>query len=143
MKPTGSEGIQFEYEVLIREGHLDTFGHVNNATYLQLFEEARWEFISQRNFGLAEIKKSGLGPIILEIKIKYQREIGLRERIRIRSKTEGYKGKIGFLQQVMINEKNEVCCVAEMTMGLFDTSSRRLIPPTPEWLFAIGLVENI
>ena len=30
----------FEFEVLIREHHLDSYGHVNNATYLALYEEA-------------------------------------------------------------------------------------------------------
>jgi len=29
-----------EYEILIKEHHLDSFGHVNNAVYLELFEEA-------------------------------------------------------------------------------------------------------
>lgn len=31
-----------EYPVVIREHHLDTFGHVNNAAYLDILEEARW-----------------------------------------------------------------------------------------------------
>jgi hypothetical protein len=29
-----------EYEALIHERHLDTFGHVNNAAYLEILEEA-------------------------------------------------------------------------------------------------------
>ena len=33
----------FTYPLLIKETYLDTFGHVNNATYLTLFEEARWD----------------------------------------------------------------------------------------------------
>ena len=36
----------FTYEMLIKEKHLDTFGHVNNATYFELLEEARWDFIT-------------------------------------------------------------------------------------------------
>ena len=49
----------FEYPVIIREQHLDSYGHVNNATYLQLAEEARWEMMHQLAgldlFGLHEM----------------------------------------------------------------------------------------
>ena len=48
----------FVYETLIRESHLDTFGHVNNATYLQLYEEARWELITRNGYGLAKVRES-------------------------------------------------------------------------------------
>ena len=47
----------FTYPVTIKEVYLDTFGHMNNAMYLTLFEEARWEFITQRGFGLKTITK--------------------------------------------------------------------------------------
>ena len=41
----------FSYKVKIRESHLDTLGHVNNAVYLVLFEEARWAyFLTEHNF---------------------------------------------------------------------------------------------
>ena len=46
-----------EYPLLIVERHLDTFGHVNNATYLELFEEARWDWLQQNGYGLDEIRK--------------------------------------------------------------------------------------
>ncbi len=42
------------YDVLILESHLDTFGHVNNAAYLTLFEESRWDFITKNGYGLKE-----------------------------------------------------------------------------------------
>ena len=36
----------FIYHTQIKEKDLDTLGHVNNAKYLELFEEARWDFIT-------------------------------------------------------------------------------------------------
>ena len=56
------------YDLVIHERHLDTFGHVNNATYLDLLEEARWDLITRNGFGLDEIKRLQLGPTILEIR---------------------------------------------------------------------------
>ncbi len=128
----------FNYPLTIREHHLDTFGHVNNATYLTLFEEARWELITQNGYGLPYIRETGLGPTILEINIKFMKELRLREEIRIESKMLSYDGKIGKLIQTMIRN-NEACCIAEFTISLFSVKERKLVLPTPEWLKAIGL----
>ena len=85
----------FEYPLTILETHLDTFGHVNNAVYLQIFEEARWELITQNGYGLDKIKETGLGPTILEIKIRYSRELKPRTKIIIKTQLASYNGRIG------------------------------------------------
>lgn len=132
----------YTYPIIIREHHLDTFGHVNNATYLTLLEEARWELITQAGYGLQKIKETGLGPIVLEISIKYLRELKLREEVTIETQMVSYRGKISTMVQRMIRN-GEVCCMAEFTMALFSTSERKLVAPTPEWLTAIGWSEAV
>lgn len=129
---------KFNYPIFIREHHLDTFGHVNNATYLEILEEARWEFITARGFGLKTIQQSALGPTILEWHIKFLKELRLRQHYIIESETLSYNDKIGTLRQDIVNEKKEICCQAQMTFGLFDLKQRKLILPTPEWLYAVG-----
>ena len=130
--------VLFSYPITIREQHLDTFGHVNNATYLTLFEEARWELITQNGYGLSYIRETGLGPTILEINIKFMKELRLRQEIAIKSQMLSYEGKVGKLIQTMVRN-NESCCVAEFTVGLFSVQERKLVLPTPEWLKAIGI----
>lgn len=126
------------YELLIIERHLDTFGHVNNATYLEILEEARWDYIDARGYGIKTIREMGQGPTILEWNIKFLKEIRLREKIRIETQTLSYEKKIGRMQQSIFNQRDELCCEAQMVFGLFDTKERKLILPTPEWLQAIG-----
>ncbi len=133
------QAIKHQYEILIRESHIDTIGHVNNATYLQLFEEARWELLTQRNYGIKEIQKSKMGPVILEINLKFHKEIQLREKIRIETEALQYEGKIGTLSQKMFNTDQKLACEAKMVFGLFDMSTRKLTLPTPEWLYGIGV----
>lgn len=133
----------FRYPVLIREHHLDTFGHVNNATYLELLESARWEFITSRGFGLEKILESGLGPTILDLQIKFSKEIRLREEVIIESETLSYERKIGKMRQLIRNAEGQVCCDAQMTFGLFDTRERKLVLPTSEWLYAVGMSAEI
>ena len=127
------------YEILIRESHLDTFGHVNNATYLALMEEARWDVITKGGYGLRDIQKAGQGPVILEVNLKFLSEIRLREKILITVEMIDYKGKIGHLKQQMIKDDGTVAAEAVFVFGLFDLKARKLVEPTPAWKNALGL----
>lgn len=128
-----------EYPLLIVERHLDTFGHVNNATYLELFEEARWDWIQQNGYGLDEIRRRSQGPTILEIHLRFKREVKNRQRVVIQSFVDSYEGKIGKLTQRMLDASGDLCCEAKMVFGLFDLTLRRLVHPTPEWLAGVGV----
>ena len=128
----------FTYPIIIKEIYLDTFGHMNNATYLTLLEEARWDLLTKNGFGLEKIQESHLGPTILEIKLKFLKEIRLRENITIKTQMLAYERKVGILAQKMLRN-DEVCCEAELVIGLFNLKERKLEMPTPEWLHAIGL----
>src|SRR5688572_26938443 len=122
-----------EYEFTVLETHLDSFGHMNNAVYLEIFENARWEFIENRGFGYKHIQQVQIGPTIVEINLKFRRELMLRQKVRIISYVAQYVGKIGELVQEMRDEKGELLTEMRMKMGLFDMKARRLIAPTPEW----------
>lgn len=128
-----------KYEIIIKEHHLDTFGHVNNAVYLQMYEEARWELITRGGYGLREVRENLQGPVILEANLKFIRELKLREKITVSYELLDYTGKIGRLKQIMTKENGEVASELIMTMGFFDLKTRKLIEPTPAWRKAIGL----
>lgn len=132
----------FRYELTIRESHLDTFGHVNNAVYLTLFEEARWDVITSNGYGMDKIRETGAGPTILEAHLKFLKELRLRQRVVIESRMTSQQGKIGRMTQELRNEKGDLCCTLEIVFGLFDTRARKLIEPTTEWMRAVGLQET-
>ena len=127
------------YRLQIKEQHLDTFGHVNNAVYLTLYEEARWEIIQSRGFGLEKILSEKIGPVILEVNVKFKRELKLREWITIESSASpGPDERIMLMSQKMIKEDGKIASEAVFSIGMFDLKERKLIRPTPEWLKAVG-----
>ncbi|MGC4095167.1 MAG: acyl-CoA thioesterase [Polyangiaceae bacterium] len=128
-----------EYRLLIIERHLDTFGHVNNATYLDLFEAARWDWITGNGFGLERIRELQQGPTVLEASLRFKRELKNRQQIVIRTWVESYEGKVCVVLQEMRDEADVLCCEARFVCALFDMKARRLLEPTPDWLTAIGL----
>jgi acyl-CoA thioester hydrolase len=129
----------FEQSIVIREQHLDTFGHVNNARYLEIFEQARWDLITDNGFGLDFVKSSGTGPVILEINLRFVRELKNRQQLLIRSFVDSYEGKIGRMTQLLIDDAGEICCEGKFVFAQWDTRSRKIIAPTPEWRAAVGL----
>jgi acyl-CoA thioester hydrolase len=132
-----------EKPFIISEAHLDSFGHLNNARYHEMFEQARWDLITERGFGIDTIRRTNTGPTILEVNVKFLRELAPREAIVIRSELLSYERKIGKLRQQMVKAGGEVACEAVYTFGLFDIGKRRLIEPSPEWAYAVGLSEKV
>jgi len=132
-------GTVHEYDLMIRESHLDTFGHVNNAQYLTILEEARWDLITRNGYGLDEVRRRRIGPTILEVNLKFRRELRNRQTVRVKTWIESYATKIGRLVQQICDTDGNLCCDALFVIGLFDLSARKLIAPTPEWLQAIGV----
>jgi YbgC/YbaW family acyl-CoA thioester hydrolase len=129
-----------EKTFVISEAHLDSFGHLNNARYLELFEQARWDLITERGFGIDVIRRTSTGPVILEVAVRFLRELAPRESVVIRSELMSYVGKVGKLRQQMIKVADgAVACEAEFTFGLFEMQRRKLIEPSPAWAYAVGL----
>ncbi|NBX92585.1 MAG: acyl-CoA thioesterase [Proteobacteria bacterium] len=129
----------FSYSTLIREHHLDSFGHVNNAVYLELMEEARWELITQGGYSISDVQTEKRGPVILEVNVKFMKELRVREKIRIDTQCINYSKVVAELEQKIWNEANELCTHAHFKFGLFDLERRKLIKPTEKWLRALGL----
>lgn len=129
-----------EYPLTIIERHLDTFGHVNNAVYLEIYEEARWAIINQAGYDLHHIKKTGQGPVILDVYLKFMKEMRLHQKICVKTEVESYEGKIGKLKQWIQDDAGNIFSEAIFTVALFDLKERKIIPPTAEWKKALGIV---
>jgi len=125
----------FNYHFEVRGYELDSFGHVNNAVYLNYTEQARWEITKE--IGLYEfLKKSGDLLVVTEIKTKYIRELNLFQKARI----ETYFYKEGFFlifKHIIRNELNEKVNTA--TVKCIFINKQRIPQNIPDvinkWLF--------
>ena len=130
---TGEKNI-FYYEMMIREHHLDSYGHVNNATYVQILEEARWESITRSGYGYEVVQQKRKGPVLLEISVKFLKELKLREKIRISVQADPMRGKVGVINQQIFKEDGAVAAEARVVYGMFDLDARKLITPPEDWV---------
>jgi acyl-CoA thioester hydrolase len=135
----------YEYELTILEHHLDTFGHVNNAVYLTLYEEARWDFITKNGLGLKQIQESKIGPVLLDLNLTFKSELNNRDKIKIvsQARPEMRNKFVMLLDQKILKENGSLASTLTISVGLMDLNLRKLISPTKDWLLALGLVEFI
>ena len=133
----------YEYEITILEKDLDTFGHVNNANYLVMYEEARWDFITKNNLGVKEILEKQIGPVLLDLNLVFKSELKNREKVKIisQARTEMRNKYVIVLDQKMVKEDGKIASMITISVGLFDLKNRKLIAPTKEWLKALGVEE--
>lgn len=57
--------------VRVRTYELDSYGHVNNAVYLQYLEEARSEFLKQIGLSFHDLGRLGVYLVIVEAHVAY------------------------------------------------------------------------
>ncbi|MEZ4873437.1 MAG: acyl-CoA thioesterase [Bdellovibrionales bacterium] len=132
------EFLKYEKSYQIRESYLDTLGHVNNASYIQLFEEARWDLVEEGGYGLSKVLELKVSPVILDLDCKFAREVLNREQVRIETQVTEYKGMVGNIHQELFKENGKLACIANFKFGMFDLNSRKLVPPSELWLNAIA-----
>ena len=138
-QPTPSK-VKHSYPITVQDSHLDMLGHVNHANYLVLFETARAEMIKGYGFGfLLDIKKTGISPIVLEVTLKFRRELRLGQLVSIETEVISYSKRLAIIVQEIKDTEGTRCCSARFKFGLFDLKRRKLIPPSPDWIKALGL----
>jgi len=137
MKETASQR-QSTSVFRVTKDDLDDYGHVNNARYLGLFEMARWEILEKSGMGRNMVRKTKKGPVILEVTVRFSREIGEGEEITIETTCRRKDNRIFYFDQVMKNKAGDLCSKATFTAALFDMDSRKMIRADEQWLKAFG-----
>ncbi len=123
------------FKYTIQETDLDFVGHVNNATYVRIYEQARWQLLFDNGYSLADIKKNQQSPVILSINVDYLKELTARQNIEVHTKFIEFKSKVGLLRQHMLISGTDItACKADIRYGIFDMVTRKLIEPPKKWL---------
>jgi YbgC/YbaW family acyl-CoA thioester hydrolase len=92
----------FEYRFSVRGYELDSYNHVNNAVYLNYFEQARWEIMKETGL-LKKLVRDKIFLVVTHIKIRYSKEAFLFDNLLITTTVE-ITGPYVVFKQRMINE---------------------------------------
>ncbi|MFE3077246.1 acyl-CoA thioesterase [Nocardia tengchongensis] len=117
----------FSVPVTVRGYELDINGHLNQAVYLQYAEHARWELLQAAGLPGDKMVAAGIGPVVLEQTIKYQRELHLGDEVTVSCEFEFTGGKIFRMHQRIVKLDGTVSAQIDAVSGLLDLTARKLI----------------
>ena len=126
-----------EYKRRIFGYECDIYGHLNNANYLHLYEEARADALEQMKMPVREFVKSGFQIYITNIEIRFIKGLPLESSVTIRSQIESSNRLQSTWIQEIYNEAEELCSRA-VVKGAFvkDGKPTRLPKVLYEMYFA-------
>ncbi|HPF35659.1 acyl-CoA thioesterase [bacterium] len=108
-------------EIKVRGYHLDLYGHVNNARYLEFLEEARWRMV-EKGSSLESWRRRGLAFVIVKIAINYRRGAVLDDVLTIESRLARLGGRSGVIAQD-VKRGEEMVADAEVTFVVMDMAT--------------------
>jgi YbgC/YbaW family acyl-CoA thioester hydrolase len=98
----------------VKSYELDSFGHVNNAVYLNLFEGARNEYMLQRGLSFADFSVWKAHPIVAEAWVRYRRAAFVDDKLVILGAVEN-ASNVSFTIRYRIEREGDGQWLAEGT----------------------------
>ena len=119
--------------IRVRNYHLDGYGHVNNARYLEFLEEARWAFFEEHGLS-SEI--DGLMLVVVRTDIRYRRAAVDGDILRFEGRLKELTSRHIILTQNILLPSGKNAVEAESTLMVVSAESGRSIS-IPEPLFTL------
>jgi YbgC/YbaW family acyl-CoA thioester hydrolase len=133
----------FENQIKVRGYELDSYNHVNNATYLNYFEQARWEIVNDTGI-LDYLKKKELLIVVTEIRIRYKGMAKVFDELVVKTNIERQDPYIVFKQSIFNSTLNRKITVAEVKTIIIDRNNMPVdIPDEMAELYFKSIDENI
>lgn len=113
----------------VRTYECDSYGHVNNATYLNYLEVARYEFLKDIHFDYHGMIEAGYGVYIARVEIDYKKSARVDDRLLILS-WPVKKGAVSGIIAQEIRRGDAIIAEAKVTWAFVDSKGIPVkIPP--------------
>jgi len=117
----------YKTEIKVRGYHADFYGHVNNARYLEFFEEDRWAQLESK-IDLPTWARLGLVFLVVNINVNYRKAVGVGEMLVVTTNLEKIGTKSAVLrQEIKLKRSDEMVADALVTFVIMDTSGKAMI----------------
>ena len=101
-----------EYKRKIFGYECDIYGHLNNANYLHLYEEARADALEQMKLPISKLADQGFHIYLTNIEINFIKGLPLESTITIKSRINSMNRLTSIWIQEIYNTKEELCNTA-------------------------------
>lgn len=131
---------QLVSKICVASCEVDSFGHVNNAVYLQYCERARNDYMLQCGLKFGDFKKWNAGPVLFRAVLDYKRPSVVDDELRIHGEIIS-RGRTRF-QIVHRFERiidQSIVCSAELEFAFVDLTTGRPCRVPAQFFGAFGI----
>ena len=116
--------MEYLTEIKVRGYHADFYGHVNNARYLEFFEEDRWARL-EKVIDLQKLAARGFVFLVVNINVNYRKAVGVGEVLLVSTVLERLGNKSGVLkQEIVLKSTKEIVADALVTFVITDGTGK-------------------
>ena len=144
-----SDGPEFAFEtdVAVRYTDVDTYGHVNNATYATYLEEARIDYLEavlgrEENESLAGAGDGSIGVVVASLELEFRHSVGLVDAVTVGVRVPRL-GDSSFPIEYEVRSDGDVAAVGETTMVAYDRDEGASRPIPDAWRERITSFEGL
>lgn len=106
--------MKYTSSLVVRTYECDSYGHVNNAVYLNYLEYGRMEYLNQIKFDYDNLVKEGYYLYITHIDIYYKSSAFLNDKLFIEVEPIALKAVSGKFHQTVKKEDGTLCAEADV-----------------------------
>lgn len=135
---------QLTTRLRVRSYELDSFGHVNNAVFLNYLEFAREEFLRQKGLGFDSFKSWQTFPYVIKITIEYKSPAKSDDWLEIRGSIPRWTRTRFTMEKEIFNlTTNRLAARAEVVLAFVNERERPVaIPPEFREKFQMNELEQ-
>lgn len=112
-----------QINVEVQACHIDAFGHVNNARFLEFFEAGKWDFFGKSGKRQA-LLDAGYALVVTNAQVSYVRPVKLGDTLTITTSLECITQREVQLRIEARNAAGKMCVTSLMTHCFLDKSGR-------------------
>ena len=127
--------------VEVRFADMDSFGHVNNASFLTFIEQARIKYFD--DIGSWHYDVTAQGAILAHASLDFIRPLHFKEKLSVLTMCTRIGTKSISIAHRIIVESMEEVAIAESVAVAFDYNAMKSITVPEKWREAIGKFEGM
>lgn len=124
-----SENI-YKWEAKVRDYELDSQGIVNNAVYLNYFEQGRNDYVRTLGIDFMAYHHVGYHFVMAAVEIQYRAPLRMEDEFYVTAKISGYdRRRIYFEQTICRKETDKVVARCKVHIACMDYRTGRAVMP--------------
>ena len=114
----------------VRNYHIDSYGHVNSANYLNFLEDARTAFLEEMGFKIEDLLRQGTVIFLADLAIQFKKPAVIGDELGIYSWYDQIKRvKLSWKQEIINIQTGELIAAVKTSAAFLKDGKLIPIPP--------------